>query len=161
MPGMIVADIGSGIGYFALPITQQIGTTGHVYAIDIYGDVLKRLNHDAREKNITNITTLVCDAEKKGGIPLKNETVDMVLVINTLFQSGNHQAILLESLRILKTGGSIVIIEWVDSFNNLGPIPEHVVSVDSVHTLAQSLGLVYVRDIGNPGIHHFGLIFQK
>ncbi len=39
-PGMTVADIGAGTGYFTLPIAKQVGPHGKVYAVDLQPDML-------------------------------------------------------------------------------------------------------------------------
>jgi ubiquinone/menaquinone biosynthesis C-methylase UbiE len=161
LPGMIIADIGSGIGYFALPLARNVGATGQVYAIDIHENILKRLHNDAREQGIENITGLVADAEQSGGISLRDETVDMVVIINTLFQVGNHDAMISEALRILKPTGMMVVVEWVESFGGLGPIDDHIVTRQQVLALCQDNNLIHIRDIGNTGSHHYGLVFQK
>lgn len=161
VPGMIIADIGSGIGYFALPIAKHVGGGGHVYAVDIHADILKRLHNDAREQGIENITGLTADAEQSGGIPLRDGTVDMVVIINTLFQVGSHDAMISEALRILKPTGMMVIVEWTESFGGLGPIDDHIVTRQQVLALCQDNNLIHVRDIGNTGSHHYGLVFQK
>jgi ubiquinone/menaquinone biosynthesis C-methylase UbiE len=161
LPGMIIADIGSGIGYFSLPLALHVGATGAVYAVDVHENILKRLAHDAHEQGIENITTLKADAEQDGGVPLRDETVDMVVIINTLFQAGDHNVMMTEAKRILKPTGMLVIVEWSDSFEGLGPISSHVVSRENVVQLSAELGLSHVRDIGNTGSHHYGLVFQK
>lgn len=161
LPGMVIADVGSGIGYFALPLAKHVGGSGHVYAVDIHENILKRLHNDAYQQGIENITILKADAEQVKGIPLRDGTVDMVVIINTLFQAGDHTKILVESLRILRPTGMMVIVEWADSFENLGPIRGHVIDREKVLGLCGDAGLIHVRDIGDTGSHHYGLVFQK
>lgn len=161
VPGMTIADIGSGIGFFTLPIARHVGASGYVYAIDIHENIIKRLNNDAREQGLENITGIVADAEVLKGIPLYNESIDTVLLINTLFQTKKHKTVLLESLRILKPLGQVVVIDWIDSFEGMGPARDHVISSEQIIQWCTEVGLNYVRDIGNPGTHHYGLVFQK
>lgn len=161
LPGMVIADIGSGIGYFSLPLARHVGATGQVYAVDIHENILKRLHNDARQQGIENITTLKADADQVRGIPLRDETVDMVVIVNTLFQSGNHVSMIEESLRVLKSTGMLVIVEWIESFGGLGPIDEHIITREQITSLCENRNLIYVRDIGSTGSHHYGLVFQK
>jgi len=41
--GMHVADVGAGIGYFAIPMAQAVGPNGKVYAIDLQTEMLSLL----------------------------------------------------------------------------------------------------------------------
>ena len=42
-PGMRVADIGAGTGYFAIPIALAVGVGGKVYAVDLQSEMLNKL----------------------------------------------------------------------------------------------------------------------
>jgi ubiquinone/menaquinone biosynthesis C-methylase UbiE len=86
LPGMVVIDVGSGIGNFSRAIVQHIGTSGHVYALDILPDVVQRLRNDCRESGITNVTALVADIEHIDGVSLVHESADIILLSNVLFQ---------------------------------------------------------------------------
>ena len=44
VPGLVVADVGAGTGFFAIPIARVIGNTGKVYAVDFQDEMLKKLN---------------------------------------------------------------------------------------------------------------------
>ncbi len=44
-PGMIFVDMGCGDGYFALPAARRVGNRGRVYAVDIDGDAVSRLQY--------------------------------------------------------------------------------------------------------------------
>jgi hypothetical protein len=54
-----------------------------------------------------------------------------------------------------------VLIDWQDSFNNLGPRADHVVSRDAALVLIkQNGGFMRVEDIP-AGSFHYGIIFKK
>ncbi len=38
-PGMKVADIGAGTGYFSIPIARAVGALGHVFAVDLQPEI--------------------------------------------------------------------------------------------------------------------------
>jgi predicted methyltransferase len=40
-PGMAVADIGAGTGFYAWRIAQRVGATGMVYAVDVQPEMIK------------------------------------------------------------------------------------------------------------------------
>src|SRR5262245_57247244 len=85
--GMHVADFGAGSGHYALEIAEQLGASGHVYAIDIQKDLLKRLHNEAVRLKLNNVSILWGDLETPGGSKIADHTVDMVLLSNVLFQT--------------------------------------------------------------------------
>ncbi len=54
-PGMTVADIGAGSGYFTRPFAKAVGPSGKVYVVDISSDILGYLKKRAQKEGLTNI----------------------------------------------------------------------------------------------------------
>ncbi len=42
-PGMCMADIGAGTGYFTLPAARAVGPQGRVFAVDLQPEMLAKL----------------------------------------------------------------------------------------------------------------------
>lgn len=158
-PGMAVADFGSGSGAYVLAIAEQLQNQGHVYAIDVQQDLLRRIKNDAHKKGYKNVEILWSDLEKPNGSKIASRHLDLVLVSNLLFQLDDKHAPLIEAWRILKPTGTLAVIDWSDSFGGLGPIKKHVVKKEAARELAESAGFEFVREF-QAGAHHFGLIFR-
>ena len=47
-PGMRVADVGAGTGYFALPMARAVAPSGRVFAVDVQPEMLERSSIAAR-----------------------------------------------------------------------------------------------------------------
>ena len=54
-PGQIVADIGSGGGYFTFRFAQAVGSTGRVYAVDTNQEFLDFIKQQATEQGLSLI----------------------------------------------------------------------------------------------------------
>jgi predicted O-methyltransferase YrrM len=54
-PGMVVADIGAGTGYFSRRIAARVGPSGKVYAVDVQPEMLRLLEALARQPGLANI----------------------------------------------------------------------------------------------------------
>ncbi len=153
----IVADFGCGTGGLALPLAEHL-SGGTVYAVDVQKELLDRLTKDAQTKGLTNLKFIWGDIEERGGSKIGDSACDMVILSNVLFQSSAKYSIFLEAKRILKTGGKLAVVEWLDSFGGLGPQASDVVSPDAVRDIATQAGL---SELGYStiGDHHYVIIF--
>jgi hypothetical protein len=63
-------------------------------------------------------------------------------------------------VRITKSGGLILLVDWTDSFGGLGPQPRDIVSPEEAKEMFERYGATFVRDI-SAGAHHYGMVFKK
>lgn len=159
-PGSQVADFGSGSGLYALALAEAVGETGQVFAVDVQRDLLTRLQNIAAQKGIENIEVVWGNIEEIEGAHVTDETLDLVLISNTLFQVENKNNVFKEAWRVLKSDGTLVVIDWSESFAGMGPPEDYVVRPAEATLLATDNGFALRRDF-NPGEHHYGLIFTK
>ncbi len=158
--GTRVADFGAGSGAYSLAAARQAGTTGAVYAIDIQNNVLDRLAKEAQARGLPSIHTIWGNVEKLGGSKLADQSVDIVLVSNLLFQVEGKYTLALEAKRILKPGGRVMVIDWLDSYGGLGPTTAAVIKPEEVKKIFAEAGFSAIQDF-SAGAHHYGLIFKK
>lgn len=155
-----VVDLGAGNGFFLKILSEAVGPTGKVYACEIQKPLVEKLGEFARNSSLSNVVPLWCDAEEPGGIKLPDNSVDVALLINTLFQMENKEGALTEIRRVLKSDGVLQVIDWTESFNGLGPQPGDVVSKEQATDLCESHHFVFERDYP-AGDHHYGFSVRK
>lgn len=158
--GMTVVDFGSGVGAYALAAATMVAPEGKVYAVEIQKDLLETLKREASSKNIQNIDVIWGDIEQAGGVGLADNTADVVIISNVLFQAKSMYTLALEAKRLLKSGGRIMVIDWSESFGGVGPLPSDVVLTEDVKKTFGSAGLAFSSEF-LAGDHHYGLIFAK
>jgi ubiquinone/menaquinone biosynthesis C-methylase UbiE len=158
--GDVVADFGAGGGFFLAPLSQAVGAEGTVYALDIQKNLVSAMGEQVRRENLGNVRVLWVDLEEASGSTLNSAELDAVTIINTLFQFEDKPAVLTEAYRTLRSGGKLLLVEWSESFGNLGPEPAAVVTADAARALAETAGFVLDRDFPT-GEHHYGLAFRK
>ena len=158
-PNMTVADLGAGHGFFTVAFAKKVGSSGQVYAVDVLPEALEAIRSRAKLEGLFNIKPVRGNLEKPGGSTLRDESCDMVMVANVLFQVGNKVALINEVKRILKPGGHFVIIEW-RPYTGLGPKKEHRLTEEESKQLILSLGFSEPNAV-DAGSHHYGFIFKK
>ncbi|MDO8521147.1 MAG: methyltransferase domain-containing protein [bacterium] len=158
--GQIVADFGAGSGAYTLAAAKALKGTGKVYAVDVQKDLLTRLQNTCMAEHLGNVAFIWGDLEKLGGTKLHENSCDVVIISNVLFQAPEKDIIIDEAKRVLKPGGSIAIIDWTGSFNQMGPTKEQVFPEGEARMLAEKTGFVFDRTL-NAGNYHYGLVFRK
>lgn len=159
-PGMVVADLGCGHGYFTLPIAKIVGRNGRVYAVDVLTEALESVHSRAQLENAINIETVRGNLEAPLGSRLADGSADLTLLHNVLFESQKKSAIIREAKRVLKLGGTFVLIDWRKDNPSFGPQAGWRISLDEARALAQEEGFAFNR-VFDVGEYHYGLIFIK
>jgi len=152
---MIAVDFGCGSGGWVIPLAKEL-EEGKVLAVDILQEPLSALKAKAKLEKVSNIEIVSADIEK--GTELFDNSADLVLMTNLLFQCQDQKKVLEEGKRILKKGGKILVVDWeLDS--PLGP-KEGRVSSEEIKKISQSLGLKLKREF-KASNYHYGLIFER
>lgn len=155
-PGMIIADLGTGSGGYALAAASLAGPSGKVYAIEVQKELVNRMATIARTQART-IDVLWGDVERVGGTKLAERSIDAAIAANLLFQIEDKLSLVREIRRILKPRGKALIVDWSESFGGTGPHPDHVVTLAAARALFEQGGFSCVKTI-EAGDHHWGLV---
>lgn len=155
--GMKVADFGSGSGAYVLAMAPLVGESGHVYAVDVQRDLLRRTHTEAHRRGMRNVSVVWADLERAGASKLADRSLDLVLISNLLFQVEEKAAVLAEAWRVLKPTGTLGVIDWSDSFGGMGPVKQHVVKKEQALALLRDAGFELSHEF-EVGAHHYGLL---
>lgn len=98
--GQHVLEYGIGAGSFTIP-AARIVEDGTVYAADIQPLAIEAVAKRARKENLDNVRTILTDRDT--GLP--DESIDVVLLYDTLHMVRDKQALLQELHRVLKPAG--------------------------------------------------------
>jgi ubiquinone/menaquinone biosynthesis C-methylase UbiE len=156
--GMKVADFGAGAGFYTRALSNCVGNTGKVYAIEIQKDLIKKLESEIKDWKASNIDCIWGDVEKKGGTKIADHILDAVVVSNLLFQVEDILGLVDEVKRVLKNGGHVLLIDW-ESKEDVNLLPRNFVTEDKAKEFFQSRGFKFVENI-SVGPHHYGIIFK-
>jgi ubiquinone/menaquinone biosynthesis C-methylase UbiE len=107
-PGHRVIDIGSGMGYFTIPIAKLVGHSGHVTAIDIQTEMLSVLISRSRKNQVSDrIKTHLASPESIGN----HEKADFILAFWMLHEVPDKRRLLTEICNLLKPQGLFLLVE--------------------------------------------------
>lgn len=150
----IVADFGSGSGGWVIPLAKKL-EEGKVYAIDILEEPLSALRAKIKLEKILNVEPIRADVEKTS--KLFDNSCDLVLMTNLLFEVEDKKKVMEEGKRVLKKGGKILVVDWKKD----APFgPKEKVLPEEVKKIAKELGLRLEKEF-ETGIYHWGLMFEK
>lgn len=137
-PGMTVADVGAGTGYFAPWLSRAVGDSGVVLALDAEADMVRYLNERVAREGLRNVRpALVAFDDPK----LPREGVDRVLVVDTWHHVAQREAYAKKLAAGLKPGGKVIVVDFTREAKH-GP-PAHMrIAPEGVVRELESGGLV-------------------
>jgi ubiquinone/menaquinone biosynthesis C-methylase UbiE len=157
-PGMRVADLGAGTGYFIRYLSGAVGDAGSVFAIEVEPNLITHLRERAEKEQTRNVVPILASADNPR---LPAGMVDVVLIVDTLHHIDDRIAYLRRLRHVLKPGGRIVVIDFKkDDDIPVGPPREHRLARDGVVAEFRSAGY---RLAAEPQIlpYQYFLVFQS
>jgi predicted methyltransferase len=136
-PGMTVADLGAGTGYFLPYLSPAVGSTGRVLALDVEPAMVRHMRERAARQSLTNV---VATAVPPDDPRLPPAGVDRVLVVDTWHHLPDRAAYSAKLAAGLKAGGMVVVVDFTMD-TRLGPPPDARVPPDTVVAELRAGGL--------------------
>lgn len=156
-PGMKVADVGAGTGYFSRRFAALVGPEGEVLALDLEPGLLAYADKKAQEAGLTAHRTRVPKADDPG---LAAGSQDRVFLADTLHHITPRGPYLAKLAEALKPGGWLVIVEFKhDVQTPVGPPAAMRIDPAGLTKELQDLGLQVERLGGLP--YQYVLIARK
>ncbi len=133
-PGMVVADVGAGSGYYTVRMARKVGPAGKVFATDIQVGMLDILKRRMSREGVENVVP-VLGAPDDPRLPAG--AIDLALMVDVYHELAAPQVFVRRLRDALKPDGRLVLIEFRKEDPRV-PIQEvHKMSVDQVR---QELG---------------------
>lgn len=107
-PAVLVADIGSGTGYFATRLARAV-PQGHVYGADVEAEMVRYLAERGRREGLANLTA-VQSAPHDPRLP---RPVDLIVMVNTYHHIAERPGYFGRLRDSLRPGGRVAIIDFL------------------------------------------------
>jgi ubiquinone/menaquinone biosynthesis C-methylase UbiE len=118
-PGMSVADVGAGTGYFESRLSAAVGPNGKVLAVDIEPDMVRYMNERRVREKTWNVEARLGAADDP-----KLDAVDRILIVDTWHHIENREAYAKKLVAALKPGGIVFVVDFKQE-SEKGP-PKHM-----------------------------------
>jgi ubiquinone/menaquinone biosynthesis C-methylase UbiE len=140
-PGMTVADLGAGTGYFEPHLVRAVGPLGRVLALDAEPKMVDHMRERFVDAGLDNVEARLVEADAPGLAPA---SVDRVLIVNTWHhvQERDRYAELLRGA--LRPGGAVLVVDFTEESPHGPPVPMRL-TADQVATELSAGGLEVER----------------
>lgn len=142
-PGMRVADIGGGSGYFSRPIAQAVGEQGVVYVCDLATNLMEFLQAKAKEENLHNIVTVLAAMDRP---MLPPKSVDLIFFCDTNHHLSNRVEYYKGLHSLLRKDGRIAVVDWKKKDQKVGPPASHNHAKEDMITEMKEAGFSAARE---------------
>lgn len=119
-PGMTIADIGAGEGYYTIRLAQRVGAKGRVLAEDIVPAVRDALAQRVTRERLDNVSVRLGQPDDPA---LPENSFDRVLMVHMYHEIAEPYAFLWHLRPSLKAGGAVVVVDADRSTQNHGTPP--------------------------------------
>ena len=120
-PDWMVADIGSGTGYFAARLAHFV-PKGRVYGVDTEPDMVKYLAERARREGLANLVS-IAGTPGDAKLPVK---VDLVLMVDVYHHISERERYFARLRGSLKPGARVAIIDFRQDATDGPPKSERI-----------------------------------
>ena len=108
-PGDVVADIGSGTGYFSWRLARAVGEKGVVYGVEIQQEMLDLMAKKMAGRKVTNVKGILGTITDP---KLPAAGVDLVIMVDVYHEFDHPFEMMANICKALRPGGRVVFIEY-------------------------------------------------
>jgi ubiquinone/menaquinone biosynthesis C-methylase UbiE len=156
-PGMNMADIGAGSGYYSNLISKRIGN-GKVFAVDVEPEMIAYLNDRIKEEKLSNIVTVL---GSETSVSLPASSMDMMLLVDVYHEFSFPYEMGLSMYKSLKPNGKLVLVEFRSE--------DQAVPIKTIHKMSEAqavkelnmAGFVLEKNIRNLPWQHCMVFVKK
>src|ERR1700730_13974461 len=120
-PGMTVADIGAGSGYYVVRLAPIVGPGGRVIAQDVVPEYLRGLRNRVRDLGLQNVTVTLGEPHDPR---LPASSLDVAILVHMYHEIAQPYALLYNLVPAFKPGARIGIVDTFAPTSDHGTPPK-------------------------------------
>ena len=156
-PGITIADIGAGTGYYARRMARRTGSKGLVYAVEVQPGMMALLEKELARHHATSVKAVL-------GTPtdprLPEASVELAVMVDVYHELEYPHEMLSAIVRALKPGGRVAFIEFRANDAAVPIKALHTMTEEQVRKEAAAHPLEWVKTVRELPWQHV-VIFRK
>jgi len=150
-PGMTVADIGAGEGYYTIRLAERVGSEGRVLAQDIDDDVVRELGLRVERERLDNVSIKLGAADDPR---LPSGSFDRIFLVHMYHEVTEPYAFLWRMWPALRDGGRIIVVD-VDR-----PTDKHGIPPELLFCEFRAVGFRLTKFVRKPELQGYYAQFE-
>jgi len=143
-PGMTVADVGAGTGYFTVRLARRVEPHGVVYATELSPEMLRLVDARVAREQLSNVL-LKLATTTDARLPAR--CCDLVLLVDVYHELTDPPAVMGGIRRALKERGRLALVEYRGEDAALAIKPEHKMTLARLRTELEPLGFAFAESL--------------
>jgi ubiquinone/menaquinone biosynthesis C-methylase UbiE len=157
-PGMRVADVGAGTGFFLRYLSAAVGKSGEVVAVEVETNLVSHMKNRAKDEHLSNVTVVLTPLDR---LVLPDRSLDVMMIVDAFHHIDRRVDYFRAAAATLAPKGRVAIVDWKPGKQPRGPRDEtHQVAPEAVEREMASAGY---RLVDAPDIlpYQFVLVFDR
>lgn len=155
--GSDVADLGAGSGYYTFRLAQQVGPSGHVFAVDVEPRMLNFIRERAQREHATNIEAIEATPNDPR---LPQNSVDLVLLVDVYHELAFPYEVMHKVREALRPQGRVVLVEYRAEDPEVMIKPVHKMTEQQIIKEMLAAGFRHLKTDRRLPLQHL-VLFQK
>ena len=151
-PGMTVADIGAGEGYYTVRLAERVGAKGRVLAQDIDREALVRLGTRVERERLDNVSIKPGEADDPR---LPVSSFDRIFLVHMYHEVTEPYAFLWRLRPALRSGGKVIVVD-LDR-----PTDQHGIPPTLLFCEFGAVGFRLTQFVRKPGLQGYFAEFES
>jgi len=108
-PGMRVADVGAGTGFFLRYLAAAVGPSGRVFAVEVEQNLVAHMKQRAKDEKLGNVEAVLTPLDR---LSLPDRSIDVLLLVDAYHHIDRRVDYFREASRTLAANGRIAVVDW-------------------------------------------------
>jgi len=154
---MTVADVGAGTGFFLRYLSDAVGPSGRVRALEVETTLVSHMKNRAQDERLGNVEVALTPFD---GLAMNDGSADVLLIVDAYHHIDGRIEYFRSAASKLAPGGRVAIVDWKLGSLPEGPGEDHKIAPEIVEREMTKAGY---RLVASPDVlpYQYVLVFGR